>query len=137
MQSQKCSRGITSNAEQRQKSADLAQESYLAKVVTRIQNEIRKKYKGAELPHGTRLHIELVDDANDAKNKQCNYDTIQKGTLDLTNDTNWYCQGRAFALRIGTYKGHKTDLHITVCFFPDGCDPKLESELKTLVKKAL
>ena len=82
------------------------------------------------------FHVELVDNPNDDKNKLANYNNISDMPIDICLKTKWFCLRKAFSLRIGNYPGHKDDLHVTICYFKNGCDDKL-GHFRTIVEQII
>lgn len=117
-------------------SAKLDTTSKLFAIATDLQQRIFQEYKSAQPPHGNELHVQLVDDKANDTDKQANYNAIQKLLLDITDLNQWECAANAFALTIGTYKGHKHAVHLTIAYFPDGCSTKLK-RLRELVQETL
>ena len=122
------------------RSAGLKENSELFKILKKIRNEINKRFPNDisddRIVQGSEFHVELVDSIND-KSKKENYNNVQKERIDLLNKSNWYCDNKAFALKIGkNFPDHKNDIHVTISYFPNGCNDLLY-ELRSIVENIL
>lgn len=97
------------------KSVDINSTSSLISILSNIQIQISQlpNYQPARMG----FHIELVDNAADIMNKNNNYNAINNKQIDLCSKSNWYCEGGAFSLLIGSYPGHNRPIHITIGYF--------------------
>jgi hypothetical protein len=114
----------------------------LFNILTDIRNQILQKYKDiapTRMVQNSPFHIELVDDANIGDQEKINrYNYVQQVKIDMCSRLNWYCLGKAFVLKVCNYKGK--DLHVTICYFNDGCNDKLadcQSIVETVIQKKL
>jgi len=78
-------------------------------------------------------HVELVDDETDINNKVENYKKINGLSFNLSKSENWVKEGRAIALNLGYFPGHKTPLHITVVFNKNGFTEETLEQIKVLI----
>jgi len=86
-----------------------------------------------------KLHVELVDNAQDSTNKQNNFFMVNNMAIDLCDKNNWICIGNAFALLIpiNNHPGHASPLHITIGYFGQGnCSTALQ-EARDIVAKII
>ncbi len=84
-------------------------------------------------PNNPIFHVELVTSKNkmldnqEFQLKQNNFNKYNGERISLLSKSNWNCVGRAFSLiiddnGIGTPLQQKKEVHITLGFFPNGCD---------------
>ncbi len=87
---------------------------------------------------GSAYHVELVEDAKDATNKRLNYEQLHySGIYDFVREGHWgVIGGKAFVffLKSCALPGNTHRPHITIAYFPNGCD---EVACKQIVAKTI
>ncbi len=116
------------------KSAKLDPNSGLYHLAKALQLRIYQEFATAKPPFNDELHVTLVDDQSNTKDKQNNFTRVQEQLIDITDVTQWDCAANAFALSIGTFPGHHKSVHLTIVYFPEGCTDKLD-RLRKLVQE--
>lgn len=88
------------------------------------------------------FHTEFISTRGDVTTKTSNFKRYNLSKIDIHSASNWNSCGRAFGLILdhqgeGDSKGTKKVIHVTVAFFPGGCDRKRVEECRRIVQTLL